>query len=76
MGLLELTADLVFSVSLCAKEEIAMEHRARPEQGERVIPASKQQEVCLGFQHTHLVLPIPLHLAPSFSSPGRRQLCN
>ena len=30
---------------------------------------SKHHEVCVGFSHSHFVLPIPLQLAPSFTTP-------
>jgi len=58
-----------YSVSLQQLEAIEPGHKAAAEQQDKVITTSKHHEVCLGFSHSHMVLPIPLALSPSFSTP-------
>jgi len=57
-----------YSVSLQQVEAIEQEHKAAAEQQDKVVTASKHHEVCLGFSHSHMVLPVPLSLSPSFST--------
>ena len=33
-----------------------------------LVPYSKAHEVCLNLSHTHLLLPIPLHITPTFTT--------
>ena len=64
------TLDCVqYSVSLCQAEQVAGEHKVREDQQDKILTHSKHHEVSLGFAHSHFVLPVPLQLAPSFSTP-------
>ena len=64
------TLDCVqYSVSLCMAEKVMAEHRVREDQQDKILSHSRHHEVSLGFDHSHFVLPVPLHLAPSFSTP-------
>ncbi|XP_059486249.1 RAB6A-GEF complex partner protein 2 [Neocloeon triangulifer] len=56
------------SVALQSEEEIEEGRRHHPNQAPAVSISSKAHEVCLGLQNSHLCLPIPLHLAPTFST--------
>lgn len=58
-----------YSVSLCMKEQVHGDYKVRVDQQDRVLCHSKHHEVSIGFSHSHLVLPVPLQLAPSFSTP-------
>ena len=63
------TLDCVqYSVSLCQAEKVSGEHKVREDQQDKILTHSKHHEVCLGFAHSHFVLPVPLQLAPSFST--------
>lgn len=35
----------------------------------RIITFNKQHDVCLGLKYTQLILPIPLHITPAFTTP-------
>jgi len=59
---------LQYSVSLQSVETVQPKFRVKEDQSAKVVNQSKQHEVCLGFTQSHLVLPIPLHLTPSFST--------
>lgn len=52
------------SVSLQCEEETTIEDKKQM----RLITFSKQHEVCLGLKQTQLILPIPLHVTPAFST--------
>jgi len=58
-----------YSVSLQLKEGIEAEYRVKEDQQDKIVTHSKHHEVCLGFSQSHMVLPIPLQLAPTFSTP-------
>jgi len=58
-----------YSVSLQLREGIEPEYRVKEDQQDKLVTHSKHHEVCLGFSHSHMVLPVPLQLAPSFSTP-------
>jgi len=58
-----------YSVSLQLVETIEPAYRVKEDQGDKVVTHSKHHEVCLGFSHSHMVLPVPLQLAPSFATP-------
>jgi len=57
-----------YSVSLQSVEEVQDQFKAKEDLPDKVVNQSKQHEVCLGFSQSHLVLPVPLHLTPSFST--------
>eukprot|EP00088_Acartia_fossae_P011715 TRINITY_DN15972_c0_g1_i1.p1 TRINITY_DN15972_c0_g1~~TRINITY_DN15972_c0_g1_i1.p1 ORF type:complete len:380 (-),score=61.83 TRINITY_DN15972_c0_g1_i1:340-1479(-) len=57
-----------YSVSLQSVESVNKDFRVKEDQSDKVINQSKQHEVCLGFTQSNIVLPIPLHLTPSFST--------
>jgi len=59
---------LQYSVSLQSIESVEPKFRVNEDQPSKVVNQSKQHEVCLGFSQSHLILPIPLHLTPSFST--------
>jgi hypothetical protein len=40
----------------------------KEEQAAKLSSHSKQHEVCLGLSHSHMVLPVPLQLTPSFAT--------
>ncbi|KAF4525037.1 hypothetical protein B566_EDAN001950 [Ephemera danica] len=61
-------ACMQLSVALQSEEEVAPGHRRHPNQQAAVVVYSKAHEVCLGLLHSHLSLPIPLYLAPTFST--------
>jgi len=58
-----------YSVSLQLRECIEQDYRVKEDQYDKLVTHSKHHEVCLGYSHSHMVLPIPLQLAPSFSTP-------
>ena len=55
--------------SLCMKEQVHGDYKVKADQQDKVMCHSKHHEVSIGFSHSHFVLPIPLQLAPSFSTP-------
>lgn len=57
------------SVSLQCEEETTVEIKNKTVKQSRIITCNKHHEVCLGLKHSQLVLPIPLHLTPAFSTP-------
>jgi len=73
VGTFDFTAGSVqcvqYSVSLQLREGIEQEYRVKEDQQDKLVTHSKHHEVCLGFSNSHMVLPIPLQLAPSFSTP-------
>lgn len=61
------------SVSLQCEEETTIEQdnatgAGTPVKQTRVITYNKYHQVCLGYSHTQLVLPIPLHVTPTFKT--------
>ena len=61
------SSDILFS--LCMKEQVHGDYKVKDDQQDKIISHSKHHEVCIGFSHSHFVLPIPLQLAPSFTTP-------
>ena len=69
-GLTVGTLDCVqYSVSLCMAEKVSGDHKVKEDQQDKILSHSRHHEVSLGFDHSHFVLPVPLQLAPSFSTP-------
>jgi len=58
-----------YSVSLCMKEQVHGDYKVKVDQQDKVMCHSKHHEVSIGFSHSHFVLPVPLQLSPSFSTP-------
>lgn len=56
------------SVSLQCEEETVIDHEKDKAKQVRVVTFSKHHEVVLGLKYTQLVLPIPLHVTPAFST--------
>lgn len=60
-------ACLQYSVVLQCEEQISEECRRRQQQTSTTVAShSKHQEFCLHLRHSHMVLPIPLHVTPAF----------
>ncbi|KAK4292430.1 hypothetical protein Pmani_034810 [Petrolisthes manimaculis] len=57
-----------YSVTLQSEEIITENCRQRANQKPMLVPYSKSHEVCLNLSHTHLLLPIPLHVTPTFTT--------
>lgn len=57
---------LQFAVTLQSVEEITPECRKIEGQKPAVSAFSKFHEMCVGYQQSHFVLPLPLHITPSF----------
>ncbi|GLV43330.1 uncharacterized protein CBL_03873 [Carabus blaptoides fortunei] len=57
------------SVSLQCEEESSVEIKNKPVKQSRVVTYNKHHEVCLGLKHSQLILPIPLHVTPAFTTP-------
>lgn len=57
-----------YSVTLQSEEVVADEHKANPKQSSTVISYNKHHETCLSWNQSQLVLPIPLHVTPAFST--------
>ncbi|XP_033108085.1 RAB6A-GEF complex partner protein 2-like isoform X2 [Anneissia japonica] len=55
-----------YSVTLQSEEQITEECRRRSNQGVSICSYSKHQEFCVHISKSHMILPIPLHLTPSF----------
>jgi len=58
-----------YSVSLQLVESIESDYRVRIDQPDKVVTHSRHHEVCLGYSYSHMSLPVPLTLAPSFATP-------
>jgi len=58
-----------YSVSLQLVETIEEGYRVREDQLSKVVTHSRHHEVCLGYSHSHMAVPVPLTLAPSFATP-------
>lgn len=56
------------SVSLQCEEETTIEIKNKTVKQSRIVTYNKHHEVCIGLKHSQLVLPIPLHLTPEFST--------
>jgi len=57
-----------YSVSLQSVETVNKEFKVKEDEPDKMMNQSKQHEVCLGFTQSNIVLPVPLHLTPSFST--------
>ncbi|XP_044728554.1 RAB6A-GEF complex partner protein 2 [Chrysoperla carnea] len=59
------------SVSLQCEEVTTVESKnnKEPSKRSRIITFNKHHEVCLGLKHSQLILPVPLHVTPAFSTP-------
>lgn len=56
------------SVSLQCEEETTIDQQNEKSKQTRVITFSKHHEVCIGLKYTQLILPIPLHVTPAFTT--------
>lgn len=56
------------SVSLQCEEETVIDPSGTKNKQTRIITYSKHHEVCLGYNYTQLILPIPLHVTPTFTT--------
>lgn len=56
------------SVSLQCEEETTIDVKDEKSKQIRLMTFSKHHEVCLGYNFTQLVLPIPLHVTPTFTT--------
>ncbi|KAJ8963304.1 hypothetical protein NQ318_018773 [Aromia moschata] len=56
------------SVSLQCEEETTINANNESSKQVRIITFSKHHEVCLGYKYTQLILPIPLHVTPAFTT--------
>lgn len=56
------------SVLLQSEEEVAHSLRRWPKQASTIISYSKHHEVCLSLRHSHLAMPVPLHVTPTFNT--------
>lgn len=59
---------LQYSVTLQQVENIEKGFRVKEDQPAKLTSHSKQHEVCLGLAQSHMILPIPLQLSPSFAT--------
>lgn len=57
------------SVSFQCEEETQVEIKNKKIKQSRIVTYNKHHEVCLGLKHSQLILPIPLHVTPAFSTP-------
>lgn len=57
---------LQFAVTLQSVEEVSPECRKSESQKPAISSFSKFHEMCVGYQQSHFVLPLPLHVTPSF----------
>lgn len=56
------------SVSLQCEEITTIDPNNENSNQVRIITFSKHHEVCLGYKYTQLILPIPLHVTPAFTT--------
>jgi len=57
-----------FLVTLQSEEVISSEYQAKASQNNALVSHSKYHEVCLHLRHTHMILPIPLFVTPTFTT--------
>ncbi|XP_076068766.1 RAB6A-GEF complex partner protein 2 isoform X1 [Oratosquilla oratoria] len=57
-----------YSVTLQSLEEIEEGCKRKPNQSPTLVSYSKNHEVCLNMANTHMVLPIPLYVTPTFTT--------
>lgn len=59
---------LQYSVTLQSEEEVHPDHKRSVKQAPSVISYNKQHEMCLSWKYLQLILPIPFHITPAFST--------
>ncbi|KAK6639758.1 hypothetical protein RUM43_008033 [Polyplax serrata] len=57
-----------YSVTLQSEEEVHPDHKRSVKQAPSVISYNKQHEMCLSWKYLQLILPIPFHITPAFST--------
>lgn len=57
-----------YSVTLQSEEEVPDEFKTSPKQSSTIISYNKHHETCLSWSQSQLILPIPLHVTPGFST--------
>jgi len=66
---------LQFTVCLQSEESLAEECQRTPGQGIAIVSYGKQVQFCLFAERIHVILPIPLHVAPGFLTDlGRKSV--
>ncbi|XP_003397445.1 RAB6A-GEF complex partner protein 2 isoform X1 [Bombus terrestris] len=56
------------SVALQSEEHISEEYRRGKASTPTLVSYNKHHEMCMGLKYSHLVLPIPLHVTPDFTT--------
>lgn len=56
------------SVALQSEEHISEEYRRGKTATPTLVSYNKHHEMCMGLKYSHLVLPIPLHVTPDFTT--------
>lgn len=56
------------SVALQSEEHISEEYRRGKASIPTLVSYNKHHEMCMGLKYSHLVLPIPLHVTPDFTT--------
>ncbi|XP_076223263.1 RAB6A-GEF complex partner protein 2 isoform X1 [Nomia melanderi] len=56
------------SVALQSEEHISEEYRRGKTAVPTLVSYNKHHEMCMGLKYSHLVLPIPLHVTPDFTT--------
>lgn len=68
------TFDFTVATVRCVQVSVSLQCEEETSAGDgdkrqaRLLTLSKQHEVCIGLRHTQLILPIPLHVTPEFST--------
>ncbi|KAJ9591555.1 hypothetical protein L9F63_001909 [Diploptera punctata] len=57
-----------YSVVLQSEEEIAAGYRRWTNQSSSIMSYTKYHEMCISLKYSQLILPIPLHITPGFST--------
>lgn len=55
-------------MTLQSEEEVQPDYKRSNKQGPSVVSYNKHHEICLSYKHSQLILPIPLHITPAFST--------
>ncbi|KAK9297237.1 hypothetical protein QLX08_008972 [Tetragonisca angustula] len=58
----------IVSVALQSEEHISEEYRRGKTSTPTLVSYNKHHEMCMGLKYSHLVLPIPLHVTPDFTT--------
>ncbi|XP_003703058.1 RAB6A-GEF complex partner protein 2 isoform X1 [Megachile rotundata] len=56
------------SVALQSEEHISEDYRRGKNTAPTLVSYNKHHEMCMGLKYSHLVLPIPLHVTPDFTT--------